>query len=114
NKTQEEMRLHVDAIILNLGFIANIGPIREWGLEIKDNGVVVDPGTMATNIPGIFAAGDVARFTGKLNLIATGFAEAATAANYCKHFIDPTSKVFPGHSSEKSDETFAHQKKASE
>jgi len=102
NKTQEETELQVDAIILNLGFIANIGPIREWGLEIKENGIVVDPGTMATNIPGIFAAGDVARFTGKLNLIATGFGEAATAANYCKNFIDPTSKAFPGHSSEKS------------
>lgn len=107
NKTQEETTLKVDALILNLGFIANIGTLREWGLEIVDGGIAIDPGTTATSIPGIFAAGDIARFKGKLNLIATGFGEAATAANYCKNFIDPTSKAFPGHSSEKSDEVKA-------
>lgn len=112
NKTQEETVLHLDAIILNLGFVANIGPIREWGLEIDSGGVAVDPGTMATSIPGIFAAGDIARFNGKLNLIATGFGEAATAANYCKNHIDPHSRIFPGHSSEKSDEARAHEAQA--
>ena len=66
-----------------------------------DGGIAVDS-TMATNIAGVFAAGDVTRFTGKLNLIATGFGEAAIAANYAKAFIDPNSLVFPGHSSEKS------------
>jgi thioredoxin reductase (NADPH) len=101
NRTQEEETLPVDALILALGFIANIGPIREWGLEIVDGGIAVDR-TMATNIPGVFAAGDVARYPGKLNLIATGFGEAAIAANYCKNVIDPQSRVFPGHSSEKS------------
>ncbi|HVF09338.1 MAG TPA: NAD(P)/FAD-dependent oxidoreductase [Abditibacteriaceae bacterium] len=101
NKTQEDTVLKVDAIILNLGFIANLGPIREWGVTIVDGGVAVDS-TMATSVPGVYAAGDVTRYTGKLNLIATGFAEAATAANYAKNFIDPTSRVFPGHSSEKS------------
>jgi thioredoxin reductase len=103
NRTQDETQLPVDRMILCLGFIANIGPIKDWGLEIEDNGVKVDS-TMATNIPGIFAAGDVARYPGKLNLIATGFAEAATAANHAKAYIDPTSRVFPGHSSEKSTE----------
>jgi thioredoxin reductase len=103
NRTDVETTLDVDRMILCLGFIANIGPIRDWGLEIVDNGIAVDS-TMATNIPGVFAAGDVARYRGKLNLIATGFAEAAIAANYAKNFIDPTSRVFPGHSSEKSPE----------
>jgi ferredoxin/flavodoxin---NADP+ reductase len=101
NRTGDETVLNVDAMILALGFIANIGPIREWGLEIVDGGIAVDS-TMATSIPGVYAAGDVARYTGKLNLIATGFGEAAIAANYCKAFIDPQSRVFPGHSSEKS------------
>ncbi len=107
NKTGEETELHPDALILNLGFVANIGAIKEWGLDIERGGVVVHPGTMATSIPGIYAAGDIARFEGKLNLIATGFGEAATAANYCKNFIDPNAKAFPGHSSEKSDEARA-------
>jgi len=102
NKTQDETVLPVDAIILSLGFIANIGPIKDWGLTLDSGGVCVDS-TMATNIEGIYAAGDVARYNGKLNLIATGFAEAATAANFAKNFIDPHSRVFPGHSSEKSE-----------
>ncbi|MFN8556531.1 MAG: FAD-dependent oxidoreductase [Dehalococcoidia bacterium] len=72
NRTGAETELDVDLMVLCLGFIANIGPIREWGLEIVDGGIAVDS-TMATNIPGVFAAGDVARYHGKLNLISTGF-----------------------------------------
>ncbi len=101
NKTKDETTLDVDILIMCLGFIANIGPIKEWGLEIAEGGISVDSGTMVTNLPGVYAAGDIARFNGKLKLIATGFGEAATAANYAKNYIDPTSKAFPGHSSEK-------------
>lgn len=102
NRTNEEITLPMDVIVLALGFIANIGPIKEWGLEIIDGGIAVDT-TMATSIPGVYAAGDVTRYPGKLNLIATGFGEAAIAANFCKSIVDPVSRVFPGHSSEKSD-----------
>jgi thioredoxin reductase (NADPH) len=105
NKTKDETQLDVDILIMCLGFIANIGPIKEWNLQIAEGGIAVDPGTMQTNLPGIYAAGDIARFQGKLNLIATGFGEAATAANYAKNYVDPASKAFPGHSSEKSEET---------
>lgn len=102
NRTNQETVLNVDKIVLSLGFIANIGPIKEWGLHIVEGGIAVDS-TMTTNIPGVYAAGDVARYHGKLNLIATGFGEAATAANHAKHHIDPASRAFPGHSSEKSE-----------
>lgn len=102
NKTKEEADLDIDTLIMCLGFIANLGPIRTWGLQLEDGGIAVDS-TMATTTPGVFAAGDVVRYKGKLNLIATGFGEAAIAANYAKNFIDPTSRVFPGHSSEKSE-----------
>ncbi len=98
NRTQEDKLIRVDAIILNLGFKASLGPIKDWGLEIEASSVKVDS-TMSTNIPGFFAAGDIVTFNGKLKLIATGFGEAATAANYAKNYIDPTSRVFPGHSS---------------
>jgi thioredoxin reductase (NADPH) len=101
NKTKEETKLDIDTIVMCLGFIANIGPIKEWGLEIEGGGIKVSPNSLESNIPGVYAAGDVARYEGKLGLIATGFGEAATAANYAKHFIDPTSRVFPGHSSER-------------
>jgi thioredoxin reductase (NADPH) len=101
NKTKEEDTLSIDTIVMCLGFIANIGPIKEWGLEIEGGGIKVSANSLETNIPGVYAAGDVARYEGKLGLIATGFGEAATAANYAKHFIDPNSRVFPGHSSER-------------
>jgi thioredoxin reductase (NADPH) len=54
---------------------------------------------MQTSRPGIFAAGDIATYTGKLKLIATGFGEACIAVNFAKHYLDPTASIFPGHSS---------------
>jgi thioredoxin reductase (NADPH) len=57
---------------------------------------------METNLPGVFAAGDIAAMEGSvpLNLIVTGFGQAAIAANACKAKIDPKARMFPGHSSE--------------
>ena len=55
----------------------------------------------ASHTFGVMIMRDIARYNGKLGLIATGFGEAATAANYAKHHIDPESRVFPGHSSER-------------
>jgi ferredoxin/flavodoxin---NADP+ reductase len=99
NKTNEERRLTVDAMILSLGFIADLGPVREWGLEMSGRGIQVNS-RMETNLPGVYAAGDVATFDGKLKLIATGTGEVTIAVNYAKTFIDPTAGAFPGHSSE--------------
>jgi len=101
NKTSEEIDLELDYILLNLGFIANLGNIKNWGLNIDKNNIIVNT-TMQTNLPGIYAAGDIVGYDGKLKLISTGFGEAAVAVNYAKTFIDPKSKVFPGHSSDKS------------
>lgn len=101
NKTNEEIDLELDYILLNLGFIANLGNIKNWGLNIDKNNIIVNT-TMQTNLPGIYAAGDIVGYDGKLKLISTGFGEAAVAVNYAKTFIDPKSKVFPGHSSDKS------------
>jgi thioredoxin reductase (NADPH) len=57
---------------------------------------------METNLKGVFAAGDIAAVEGSvpLNLIVTGFGQAAIAANACKAHIDPEARMFPGHSSE--------------
>ena len=54
---------------------------------------------MQTSRPGIFAAGDICTFPGKLKLIATGFGEACIAVNFAKHYLDPKANIFPGHSS---------------
>jgi thioredoxin reductase (NADPH) len=103
NKTGAELTIEIDAVVLGLGFLANLGPIREWGLEIVKNSISVDP-TMHTNLPAVYAVGDIATYEGKLKLIAAATSEAAVAANYAKNYIDPMSKVFPGHSSDKGQE----------
>ena len=103
-RTGEEDYLQVDAVVLAIGFQAALGPIKEWSLNLDKNRIVVDS-TMATNLPGIYAGGDIATYPGKLNLIATGVAEAAVAVNHAKAYIDPTAKVSPGHSSEKKEST---------
>ena len=95
-KTQE--RLEVDAILPMLGFVSDLGAVKEWGLTLEKNEIVVTS-TMETGRPGIYAAGDVTTYPGKLKLIATGFGEAATAVNQAVHWIYPEKKVNPGHSS---------------
>ncbi|ULL18202.1 NAD(P)/FAD-dependent oxidoreductase [Paenibacillus sp. H1-7] len=97
-KTGESFDLDVDAVIVNFGFISSLGPIAEWGFEI-DNGSIVVDSRMETSIPGIFAAGDITTYPGKLKLIAVGFGEAPTAINNAKVYIDPNAKLSPGHSS---------------
>jgi thioredoxin reductase (NADPH) len=87
------------ALVAALGFIADLGPLQQWGIEVEKRHVVVDS-TMRTSLPRVFAAGDVTEYPGKVRLIAVGFGEAATAVNNAAVVIDPTAHVFPGHSSE--------------
>lgn len=98
NKTQEETTLEIDAALLNIGFKADIGPIRDWGVEISGKKVITNA-LMETNLPGVYAAGDITEHPGKIDLIATGVGEICIAVNYAKNRIDPKSKIFPGHSS---------------
>jgi thioredoxin reductase (NADPH) len=100
NRTGEEVTLDVDAVVLGLGFLANLGPIKRWGLEIVKNSIQVDR-TLQTNLPGVYAVGDIATYVGKLKLIATATGEAAVAVNYAKHYLDPSAKIAPGHSSDR-------------
>ncbi len=87
------------AVVAALGFVADLGPIQQWGVEVHKRHVVVDP-SMRTSLDRVFAAGDITEYPGKVRLIAVGFGEAATAVNNATVAIDPTAKVFPGHSSE--------------
>ena len=87
----------VDDIIVNFGFVSSLGTIKDWGLEIRKNAIVVNS-RMETNIPGIYAAGDICTYDGKVKLIVSGFGEAPTAISNAKVYIDPTSKVQPLHS----------------
>jgi thioredoxin reductase (NADPH) len=98
NKTKQEQTLAMDCVIPQLGFLSSLGAIAEWGLDIEKGDIKVSQ-TMETNIPGIFAAGDITTYPGKLKLIATGVAEACIAVNHAVHFINPAAKIEPGHSS---------------
>lgn len=99
NRTGEEERLEVSEVLFCLGFVADPGPIKDWGLEMDSNGIRVSP-RMETNIPGVYAAGDITSHPAKLKLIATAYGEAAIAVNFAKTFIDPSARAFPGHSTE--------------
>jgi len=97
-KTKAEEVLRVDAVLACLGFSSELGPMADWGLELDGNDAIRVNTKMETNIPGVYAAGDVAAFPGKVKLIATGFGEAATAVNNAGNYINPHMKVFPGYS----------------
>lgn len=90
--------LPAQTVVAALGFIANIGPMAEWGLELEKRRIVVSS-AMETNLPRVFAAGDITTYPGKVALIAVGFGEAATAVNNAAPHVNPEDGVFPGHSS---------------
>ncbi|MDY0323244.1 MAG: NAD(P)/FAD-dependent oxidoreductase [Candidatus Carbobacillus sp.] len=102
NQTKETQTIAVDAIVSGLGFVASLGPIKNWGLNIEGNSIVVNS-KMETNIPGIYAIGDISTYPGKVKLIAVGLGEAPIAVSNVKTFIDPSAKLATVHSSDRSD-----------
>ncbi|WP_144510168.1 NAD(P)/FAD-dependent oxidoreductase [Bacillus sp. FJAT-22090] len=103
-KSSETKVIDVDHVIVNYGFVSSLGPIKNWGLNLEKNSIIVNS-KMETNIPGIYAAGDVCTYDGKVKLIASGFGEAPTAISNAKVYIDPTAKVQPLHSTSVMDKT---------
>ncbi len=97
NRSDEDTPLDVDAVLALIGFRPDLGPLAEWGLDLERNTIRVSA-SMETSVPGVFAAGDIVTYEGKLELIATGFGEAAVAVNHAVHHIDPQARVNPGHS----------------
>lgn len=97
-KAKTHFEVDVDVILPMLGFVSDIGALTQWGLQVEKDEIVVNS-TMETGRTGIWAAGDITTYPGKLKLIATGFSEAAIAVNQAVHWIYPDKKVAPGHSS---------------
>jgi thioredoxin reductase (NADPH) len=87
------------AVVAALGFVADLSAMKEWGLEFDKRHLKVDT-AMRTNLPRVFAAGDITEYDGKVRLIAVGFGEVATAVNNAAPLVFPDQGVFPGHSSE--------------
>ncbi|HEX2781777.1 MAG TPA: NAD(P)/FAD-dependent oxidoreductase [Gemmatimonadaceae bacterium] len=97
-KQKTTRTVEADVVLPMLGFVSDLGTLGTWGLTLEKDEIVVNS-QMETGRPGIYAAGDVTTYPGKLKLIAAGFSEAATAVNQAVHWIYPEKKVAPGHSS---------------
>ena len=97
-RTKATREIACDAVLPMLGYVSDLGTLRDWGFTLEKDEIVVTS-RMETGRPGIYAAGDIVTYPGKLKLIATGFGEAATAVNQAVHWIYPDKKVNPGHSS---------------
>ncbi len=86
-------RLPLDHLLVFYGLSPKLGPIAEWGLEIERRQIVVDTEKFETNIPGIFAIGDINIYPGKKKLILSGFHEAALASFAAAPYIFPEKKI---------------------
>ncbi|SDI97686.1 thioredoxin reductase (NADPH) [Frankineae bacterium MT45] len=95
-----EVALPCTKLVAALGFTANLGPLLEWGLEIAGKRHIATDTLGATSVPGIYAAGDIVDYPGKVRLIATGFGEVATAVNNAAAYLNPDVSAFPGHLSD--------------
>ena len=95
-KTTRELGCHI--VLPMIGYVSDLGELVQWVLRIEKDEIIVNS-QMEAGRPGVYAAGDVTTYPGKLKLIAAGFGEAATAVNQAVHWIYPEKKVAPGHSS---------------
>ncbi|MBM7517070.1 NAD(P)/FAD-dependent oxidoreductase [Nocardioides nitrophenolicus] len=96
-----EQVVAADHVVAALGFISDLGPMRQWGLELRGRSVEVDR-AMRTNLPRVYAAGDLADYDGKVKLMSVGFGEVALAMNHVAVDLDPDLSLFPGHSTDES------------
>jgi ferredoxin/flavodoxin---NADP+ reductase len=87
-----EHTVEAQALLPMIGFHVNLGPMERWGLEFAEKKIVVNS-RMQTSLPGVFAAGDIVTYPGKIKLIATGFAEAAIAVKSAVEHLRPGEKV---------------------
>jgi thioredoxin reductase (NADPH) len=97
--TNEEIRLKVDAVLMARGQLCNMETVSAWGVEMLNGGIKVDR-SMRTSVPGIYAAGDVVVYPGKVRTINAGAGEAAIAVNNAKALVDPGSTVQPPYTAE--------------
>ena len=84
----------MDAMLVFFGLSPKLGPIANWGLDIERKQLVVDTEKFSTNVPGIFAVGDINTYPGKKKLILSGFHECALAAFGASPIIFPDKRVF--------------------
>lgn len=97
SKGDKNIELQAEEFLVNYGFISNLGPIKDWGLAIENNSILVNS-RAETTIPGIYSVGDISTYAGKVKLMATGFGEAPIAVSNAKVYIDPNESLHTAHS----------------
>jgi thioredoxin reductase (NADPH) len=86
-------RVECDAMLPFFGLTMKLGPVGNWGITLEDELIPVDTAAFETNVPGIFAIGDINTYPGKLKLILCGFHEAALMAQKAYHYIFPEKRL---------------------
>lgn len=97
-KAKTSREVQCDVLLPMLGYVSDLGAMTSWGLSFVKDEIAVNT-LMEAGRAGIYAAGDITTYDGKLKLIACGFSEAAIAVNQAVHWVYPDKKVAPGHSS---------------
>ncbi len=93
DRQHEELLLETDYLIPLFGLSPKLGPIADWGLEIEKSAILVNTVDYSTNVPGIYAIGDINTYPGKLKLILCGFHEAALMAQSAFRHVYPEQKL---------------------
>jgi thioredoxin reductase (NADPH) len=96
-----EKSFPTEVLLSFYGLAMDIGPIENWGLDIHKKHLAVEPATMETNVPGVFAVGDICSYPGKLKLVLTGFSECAVASHAIYNLVFPGEILHFEHSTTK-------------
>jgi thioredoxin reductase (NADPH) len=86
-------RVECDALLPFFGLTMKLGPVANWGVKLEEDLIPVDTGTFESNVPGIFAIGDINTYPGKLKLILSGFHEGALMAQKAYHYVYPEKRL---------------------
>jgi thioredoxin reductase (NADPH) len=93
NQEGKDVELECDMLLAFYGLTMKLGPVADWGLNLDQNLIQVDTEKFETNVPGIFAIGDICTYPGKLKLILSGFHEAALMCQQAYHYAYPGKKL---------------------
>lgn len=88
-KSKETTSVSTDHLIPLFGLSPKLGPIENWGLNLDKNAIEVNTDDYSTNVPGIYAIGDINTYTNKLKLILCGFHEAALMSHSAYKYMNP-------------------------
>jgi thioredoxin reductase (NADPH) len=88
------LRVDGEQLLVFFGLAPKLGPIADWGLELDKRAIKVDTEKFQSNIPGVFAIGDINTYPGKKKLILSAFHEAALAAFAVQHYLYPAKKQY--------------------